>query len=485
MTATAPTAIFGRELRGLTLAVMAAIGIVAYNNLAVSAALPEIGSDLGDVALLPWTISVELLTSGVAVLVAGPLVDGFGPRRIFRLSVVGFMVTSLICALAPTMATLIAARALQGVTAGLLLTVVLAAIGMSYQADARARVFASNSTVWGVTSVAGPSIAAVMVALANWRGVFWFNIPVALLAAALAWNRLPANPIEAQATAPDRRGIALVTLLSAAGLAVVEGSVLAVGVGIAVTAASLAAYLVHIRDHPHPVVRIEHVWSGRYGPIHLTSLLAVGGSLGFHAFVPVYLKAARGASTTEAAFSVAYLSVGWTLGAIASTHLQPRIGRERTVLAGSLVMAPGLIAAVVAVATRSPLVVFYALLFVSGLGIGSISTTGINILQERTPMSEMGRVNGAHQFMRTLGITYAVGIAGSLILTTVDRRTGNVEAVRDLLSGDTTTVDTSIAEALELGFQLALGFACLAGLACIPSAIALVRGSREQVTSAV
>ena len=59
--------IFGPSKRALTVSVMATIAIVAYNNLGVSAALPEIGNDLGDVALLPWTISAELLTAGVAL----------------------------------------------------------------------------------------------------------------------------------------------------------------------------------------------------------------------------------------------------------------------------------------------------------------------------------------------------------------------------------------------------------------------------------
>ena len=65
-----PDTIFSGEKRGLTIAVMASIGIIAYSNLGLTAALPDIGNDLGDVALLPWTITVELLMSGVAVLAA-------------------------------------------------------------------------------------------------------------------------------------------------------------------------------------------------------------------------------------------------------------------------------------------------------------------------------------------------------------------------------------------------------------------------------
>ena len=149
----ASDAIFGPEKRGLTIAVMGCVGIIAYNNLAVAAALPEVGSDLGDVALLPWTISAELLTSGVAILVAGPLVDSLGPRRIFRWSVVGFILTSIACGVAPSMVGLVGARAIQGVAAGLLFTVTMTVIGLAYEADSRARVFAANSIVWGVMSV--------------------------------------------------------------------------------------------------------------------------------------------------------------------------------------------------------------------------------------------------------------------------------------------------------------------------------------------
>ena len=486
MTAPAPAeSIFGPSMRGLTVAIMACVGIIAYNNLAVSAALPEIGADLGDVALLPWTISAELLTSGVAILVAGPLVDGLGPRRVFRWSVTAFVLTSVGCGLAPSMVTLVAARAVQGVAAGLLFTVTMAVIGLAYESDARARVFASNSIVWGVMSVAGPSVAAVMVSVIDWRGVFFFNVPVAMIAAALAWRQLPARAENADASRRlDTRGIALVTLVSAAGLAVVEGSVLAVIIGAAVSLLALLGYIGHARRTPDPVVRIAHVWSERYRSIHTTSMLAVGGSLGFHAFIPVYLRAGRGLSTTAAAFSVIYLSAGWTTGAVASSRWQRRLGLEPVVLVGSLFLAPGFYLVAVGVLTDGPLWLLYVGLVLAGVGVGTISTTGTNVLQTRSPASEMGRVSAAHQFVRTLFITYGVGIAGALILTTVDRRTGDVEAVRDLLSDEGTQVDPAVADALTTGFGYTMIAACVAATLTVPSAMRLVRTRTEAVTSA-
>jgi MFS family permease len=481
---TAQESIFGSETRGLTIAVMSCVGIIAYNNLAVAAALPEVGSDLGDVALLPWTISAELLTSGVAILAAGPLVDSLGPRRVFRWSVVAFILTSVACGVAPSMVGLVGARALQGVAAGLLFTVTMTVIGLSYDANRRARVFAANSIVWGVMSVAGPSVAAVMVAVIDWRGVFYFNVPVALIAAVLAWRLLPDQPETAGRQGFDARGIALVTMVSAAGLAVVEGSITAVVVGALISLAGLVGYIAHAPRVEDPVMRLEHVWGPRYRSIHSTSMLAVGSTLGFHAFIPVYLKAVEGTSTTAAAFSVVYLSVGWTAGAVSSSRAQQMFGRERVVLFGSLFLAPGFYGVAAAVIGDAPLWLLYTSLVIAGLGVGTISTTGVNILQERSPAAEMGRVSAAHQFVRTLMITYSVGIVGALILTTVDRRTGDVEAVRELLGGDADAVDPAIADALGAGFGFAMVAACIAATLCVPSALRLVRTRADEVTSA-
>jgi len=232
-------------------------------------------------------------------------------------------------------------------------------------------------------------------------------------------------------------------------------------------------------------MRLAHVWGERYRSIHTTSMLAVGGALGFHAFLPVYMKAVRDASTSVAAFSVVYLSLGWTVGAVASSRLQQILGREQVILLGSLVLAPGFYGTAAAVFTEAPLPLMYIALAVAGLGVGAISTTGANLLQTRSPAAEMGRVSAAHQFVRTLFITYSVGVAGALILSTVDRRTGDIEAVRELLGGDDGAVDPAVADALGAGFSFAMIAACVAATLCVPSAMRLVRTRHEAVPSAV
>ena len=476
--------LFDRSNRSTTIAVLASVGIIAYNNLAISAALPEVGNDLGDVALLPWIISVELLTSGVAILFAGPLVDGLGSRRVFRWSVSAFMITSFACAAAPTMAWLILGRAFQGIAAGVLMTVVTSAVGLSFSSDLRPRVFAASSTVWGVTSVAGPTIAATLVSVIGWRGVLGFNVPVAAFAAFVAWRTLPDRQPDAESVRIDARGIALIAVISTAALATVEGSISVAAGAFAVTAVGLWAYVRHARRATQPVMRLHHIGDPRYRPIHLTSMLVIGAALGAFAFLPVYVRGARGASSTLAAFSIVFHSIGWSLSAFGASRLQRRYRSELIILAGASIAAPMLVLTTIAVAVDAPLPLIFTLLFFVGSGIGAVSTTGVATLQHRTPVTEMGRINAAHQFVRTIGITYGVGLAGVVLFGTVDRRIDDVEAVRDVLGDEGSGIDTAVADALGAGYGWALLVCSVIMALAIPSAVHLVRTPVEAVPSA-
>ncbi len=116
---------------------MAAVAMASYNNLSATAALPDIGDDLGRVELLPWVVTVELVAAAVSVLAVGPFIDGAGARRAFRLTVTAFLVTSTLCTVAPTMELLITARVLQGLATGGLIGTALTCIGLAFEEHLR------------------------------------------------------------------------------------------------------------------------------------------------------------------------------------------------------------------------------------------------------------------------------------------------------------------------------------------------------------
>ena len=132
-----PGGVLHPRYRPITVSLMASIALVAYNNLSVTAALPDIGGDLGSVDLLPWVVTIELLASAITVLAVGPVVDGLGVRTVYRVSTVSFIATSVLCALAPTMPVLVGARAAQGLAAGGVLGTSLSSIGLAFEPRVR------------------------------------------------------------------------------------------------------------------------------------------------------------------------------------------------------------------------------------------------------------------------------------------------------------------------------------------------------------
>jgi len=461
---------------------MSAVGIAAYNSLSVSAALPDIGDELGNVALLPWVITVELLTSAVAILAAGPLVDGIGVRRTFRWSAGGMIVASALAAGAFNMPMLIVARGIQGIAAGMVIAVSVAAAGIAFPPELRPRAFAATSSVWGVLGVAGPAIAALLVSTTGWRGVLLINVPVAGFALWMGGNTLPDRREGAVTAEFDVRGLVMVTVLTAGALAATAGSVLAGVVGTSIALVAGIVYVRHARASKEPVVHLHHLTDKRFLYIHLAASAAMAGGLGLDAFLPLYVRGARGQSIGIAAFSVLFLTIGWSSAAIVASRLQDRFSGEQVMLLGTLLVSPAAIVVAITIAAESPLLLIFSALVFLGAGIGTITNSGLAVLQSRADTSEMGRAGSAHQFLRTLGITYGTATAGLILFAVVGSRIGDVESVRQLLGDDSGLVDRETAKALGAGYATAAAAAAAVITLSIIPAIGLLRSRNVRLT---
>lgn len=476
--------LWGPTLRPVMTALMSVVAIVSYNNLSVAAALPDVGDDLGYIELLPWVITLELLTSAVAVLAAGPVVDGLGVRRTFRVTAVGFVATSLLTTVAPSMYTLLAARAVQGVFAGAVITVAMAGIGVAVPTRLRPRAFASVSAVWGVMGVAGPAMAAGLVSTAGWRGVFAINIPVTLAALGVGWAVLPDRQAGAARPSIDAVGLAIMALFAGAVLSLTTGEAGVMVGGLVVLVGAVVAYGLWARRVREPIVRIPHLLETRYRSVHVASMAVLAGGIGADSFLPLYVRAVRGGSQAVAAFSVLYLSFGWTAAAWVSSRLQDRWPGERVSLLGALIAVPGITLTAVSVSVGAPLPVIYGAFVWLGAGVGMTTSTGAALLQNRAELTEMGRVNSAHQFLRTIAITIGIALQAAITFAVVERRTGDVEAVRDLLSDETVAVSKEVLDALAAGYTLGLTVLIAVVATSVPAAVHLVRTRREQLPSA-
>ncbi|MGI9621307.1 MAG: MFS transporter [Acidimicrobiales bacterium] len=467
----------------VTVANLTIIAVAAFDGLAVIAALPSIAEDLGDVALLPWVATAYLGASSIAVIVAGPVIDAVGVRRTFRVTGVWFLATTTAVAFAPTLELLLVARVAQGLGGGLVIAVALASVGLAYPHRLRPRAFAANSAVWGLMGFGGPAIAAAVLAIEGWRLIFIAQLPITALALAAGWNALPSTREKPQRIRIDFPGVALLTvatllMLIALGQIGVRNWLAVVAGVLAVVA--LALYWYFSGRAKNPVLERQHITRFPLGWVHLTAGLVLAAGLAADNYLPLYVQVTRGHSEVFAAFSVTFLTVGWTIASFVYARVLAHWPEYRVILLGATMLIPSLAVAGIPIALNAPLWIIFTGFFAVGLSIGFVSTAGLTLIQHSSEASEMGRVNAAHQFLRTLGITYGVALGGAVLLLVVDNRIGDVEVVRSVLAGDDMSVGSATADAVQAGLFWATVAGGVLGVGCLIAARALAARSKSE-----
>ncbi len=297
--------------RARTLTLVATIfgsGIALLDGTIVNVALPAIEGDLGGgLAGQQWVVNAYLLTLGSLILLGGSLGDLYGERRIFALGVASFGVASVLCALAPTIETLVAARAVQGMTSALLTPASLALIATTFDDEQERGAAIGAWTAWGgIAAVIGPLLGGWIVDVTTWRWIFGVNVPFVLLTLLLI--KLAVEP-DAQ-RGPSRRRLDVVgAALAAFGLAgpvfaLVEQpsrgwlDPLILG-GLLGGAALLAAFVVWELRSRDPMLPCGLFARRNFTFANVETLLVYAGLSSLFFFLTIYLQQVAGYSALE------------------------------------------------------------------------------------------------------------------------------------------------------------------------------------------
>ena len=170
-----------------------AIFLGTLDQTIVAAALPAIAARLHDFANIAWIVTAYLLAATVSAPIHGRLGDAFGRRRALLWAVVLFIIGSLACAVAPTLPLLVAARALQGLGGGGLMTLALALLGEAVSPKERGRFQGWFGAVFALASAIGPVAGGLLAEHWGWRSIFWINVPLGAVSGACV-SRLMAKP---------------------------------------------------------------------------------------------------------------------------------------------------------------------------------------------------------------------------------------------------------------------------------------------------
>lgn len=466
-----PASIWANPLRPITLALLVTIALSAFEGLAVAAAIPDITADLGRVSLTSWLLTAYFISSTVATLAAGPVVDQRGVRWTYDVALIIFVAASVACAVAPSMPFLIGARVAQGLGGGALISVALASVGLIYPDELRARQYAAQSAVWGSMSVAGPAAAAVFIATIGWAGVFWINLPLGAWAFYLGHRSLPTTRGTGERRRIDAIGLILATAFVSLIVATLSSiSLRSIGFG-AVTLAIGTIWWVHAGRSNDPVVQRRHVADNPYRLIGATIGFGLAAAVALNLYLPIVVRGSLGMSETAAAFSLLFFSLAWTVGAQITSRLLDHFDGLTIGIAGLMVLLIGALAGA-ALGTDPSFVGLAATASLRGLGIGCASIPYLTELQRHAAGNDFGRINAAHQFFRFLGFIVSIALVGSIVFFVVERDVGDVEVLRDLLAGEEVSVGPQLRVALASGYRWAQ--AAMAVLAACAVAFAVM-----------
>ncbi|GAA3124496.1 DHA2 family efflux MFS transporter permease subunit [Streptomyces echinatus] len=409
--------------------------MAALDNLVVTTALPSIREDLGG-ALddLEWTVSAYTLTFAVLLMFGAALGDRFGRRRLFIAGLAVFTGASAAAAMAPGIGSLIAARAVQGAGAAVMMPLTLTLLTAAVPAARRGMVYGIWGAVNGLAVASGPLIGGSLTEHASWHWIFWLNVPLGLVTLPLARLRLAeSHGTVARLDIPG-------TLLASGGLfGIVYGLVRGPADGwtdaVVLTAliaggALLTGFVLYSSRAAAPMLPMRLFRSRAFAGINAASLLMFVGMFGSIFLLSQYMQGVLGYSPTEAGLRM----LPWTgmpmLVAPVAGILSDRIGGRPVVAAGLFLQAAGLgYMAWVATADASYAVQLPALI-ISGIGMALYFAPAANLVMSSVRPQEQGIASGANNALREVG-----GALGIAVMSSIFSARGGYESAQNFVDG--------------------------------------------------
>jgi EmrB/QacA subfamily drug resistance transporter len=430
----APTARRGGAVWALVITSVAGF-MAALDNLVVTTALPSIREDLGGALHdLEWTISAYTLTFAVLLMTGAALGDRFGRRRLFLIGLTIFTGASAAAALAPGIDSLIAARAVQGVGAAIMMPLTLTLLTAAVPAARRGMAYGIWGAVNGLAVASGPLIGGSLTEHISWQWIFWLNVPLGVALLPLARLRLA----ESHGTGArlDLPG----TLLASGGLfGIVYGLVrgpsdgwtdslvlLALFTGTAL----LAAFVIYSTRAKNPMLPMRLFRSRAFSGINAASLLMFLGMFGSIFLLSQYMQGVLGYSPTEAGLRM----LPWTgmpmLVAPIAGILSDRIGGRPVVATGLFLQAAGLAYMASVVTVDASYAAQLPGLILSGIGMALFFAPASNLVMSSVLPKEQGIASGANNALREVG-----GALGIAVMASIFSSQGGYESGQSFVDG--------------------------------------------------
>jgi EmrB/QacA subfamily drug resistance transporter len=411
--------------------------LAALDQSIVGTAIRTIADDLNGLSIQAWVTTAYLITSTITTPIYGKLGDLYGRKKLFLFAITLFIFGSAACSFATSMYMLAALRAVQGLGAGGLFTLVLAIIGDIVSPRERAKYTGYFMAVFATSSVLGPVAGGLfagqvsILGITGWRWVFLVNVPIGIAALFVVTRNLHLHHVRRESRIDWWGAISLVVALVPLLTVAEQGREWGWGSGrslvcYAIGAVGVLGWVLVERAMGDDALIPLRIFRLRAAAVVIAGGVIVGGAMfGAITVLPQYMQIVHGASPTKAGLMMVPMVVGMMSAGIVVGQITSRTGAIRMFpILGSGLAGVAMLALSRVGADTSLLWVMVGMLFL-GLGLGQCMQPLTIIVQNAVPPSEIGVATSSATFFRQLGGTLGVAVFLSLLFSTLGDNIGS------------------------------------------------------------
>ena len=409
-----------KHLRWILGALMLTMLLAALDQTIVSTALPTITSDLGGLNQLSWVVTAYLLASTASTPIWGKISDLHGRKLMLQISIVVFVIGSMLAGLSQNMTELIATRAIQGIGGGGLMVLVMAVIADLIPPRDRGRYAGLFGAVFGISSVVGPLLGGWFTQHLSWRWIFYINVPLGVAAFIILGavlhlhNKHERKPIDWLGSALMVIGVCLLLLVTVWGGKEYDWVSPQI-IGMAVAGVGFLVWFVyHELRVEEPIVPMT-LFSNKVFRVSSVIGFMVGFAMfGSIVYLSIYFQVVRGATPTEAGLMLLPLMVGILLTSILSGQLISRMGRYKIFpIIGTALAAIGIFM-MSRLGVDAPYWYAALAMFVLGAGLGNVMQVLVLAVQNTIEPKQMGAATSGSTFFRSIGGSFGTAFFGAV-----------------------------------------------------------------------
>jgi EmrB/QacA subfamily drug resistance transporter len=398
-----------------------ALFMIMLDNTVVNVALPAIQRELGiSRAELEWTVAAYALTFASLLLTGGKLGDLLGRRLIFVIGLIVFTTSSLLCGLSSTGAELIAARAVQGIGAALMMPATLSIISATFAVRERGMAIGIWAGVSAMALAIGPLLGGIITEHISWNWIFYLNVPIGVAGVVAALLVVPESKDTSREQRLDLPGL----LSSGIGLfAIVYALIEANQYGwtsarilalLVIGAVALATFVLLELHQRLPMLDLSLFRNGTFAGANLVAILVTLAMFGIFVFFPIYMQTYLRWSPTQAGAAL----LPWTLMIVVfapiAGKLSDRVG-SRWLMAGGMSVVAVCCLLLSTVTLHSSFWNMVPAFLLGGLGMSFVMTPMSAAAMGAAPVDKAGVASGVLNTFRQVGVALGIAITGAIV----------------------------------------------------------------------